>query len=352
MTTKPIAYVAPDAYAFVRKDVEGLRALGVVVHDHCFEAQKAWQLPMAFVNQLRFLIKAKRHGVRHVISHFAGHHSVLPTLLGFRTHIIIAGADACSFPGIGYGSFRKPLMRFAMAYSMRNASTLLPVHESLRRFKNTFSNFGPAEQGYSHFVNGLNTAERPLPYGFDVTLWPSRETPTTRSGAICIAMGASAGNSVHFRKGVDLIVEAARSLPGIPFTVIGATQPESYTGLPTNVRLIGRVGQSDLRELYQAHSIYLQPSVMEGFPNALCEAMLCGCLPVVSAITSMPSIIGDTGVIITERKREALIAAINALLAAAPEAIEARRKVARERILPYSMQRRMDGLRGAIGQSE
>lgn len=307
---------------------------------------------MAFANQLRFLLKAKRHGVRDIISHFAGHHSVLPTLLGFRTHIIIAGADACSFPGIGYGSFRKPWMRIAMAYSMRNASTLLPVHESLRRFKNTFSDFGPPEQGYSRFVHGLNATERPLPYGFDIKHWPSREARTTRSGAICIAMGASAGNPVHFRKGVDLIVEAARALPGLPFTVVGVTRTESYTGLPTNVRLIGRVNQPNLLELYQSHSIYLQPSVMEGFPNALCEAMLCGCLPVVSAITSMPSIVGDTGVIITERRPEALIAAIKALLEADPEEVEARRKAARERILPYTMQRRLEGLLGAAGRPE
>ncbi|MFZ1693229.1 MAG: glycosyltransferase family 4 protein [Flavobacteriales bacterium] len=352
MTKGPIAYVAPEAYAFVRKDIEGLRAIGVVVHDHYFNAQRALELPLAFVSQLLFLLKAKRHGVRHVVSHFAGYHSMLPALLGFRTHIIIAGADACSFPGIRYGSFRKPLMSAAMAYSMRNAETLLPVHESLRGFMNKFSEFGPVEQGYAYFVKGLKTHEHPLPYGFDATQWISTNNNASRAGAMCVAMGASAGNAIHFRKGIDLIIEAARSLPNVPFTVIGAAHTESYKGLPTNISIRGRVSHVEMRDLYHAHSLYLQPSVMEGFPNALCEAMLCGCIPVVSGITSMPSINGDAGVIITERKREALIIAINALLAADLETTETRRKLARERILPYSMQRRLDGLLGAIDREE
>lgn len=343
-TTGPIAYVAPEAYAFVRKDIEGLRSRGVLVLEHSFSAHRAWQLPFALTKQLHFLVGAKRRGVRHAVSHFAGYHSVLPVLLGFRTHIIIAGADACSFPGIRYGSFRKTLMSAAMAYSMRNAATLLPVHESLRQFRNTFSGFGPIEQGYAHFVKGLKTHEHPLPYGFDASQWSNASNNMSRDGAICVAMGASAGNAIHFRKGIDMIIAAARSLPHMPFTVVGAAKPESYTDLPSNISIRGRVSHAEMRDLYHAHSLYLQPSVMEGLPNALCEAMLCGCLPIVSAVTSMPDIIGNIGAIMHNREPESLTSCIVRLSELDPSQATESRTAAVNRIRAFTMEKRMDDL--------
>jgi len=41
--------------------------------------------------------------------------------------------------------------------------------------------------------------------------------------------------------------------------------------------------------------------MFEGFPNALCEAMLCGCIPVGSDVAAIPEIIGDTGYILRKR---------------------------------------------------
>ena len=40
---------------------------------------------------------------------------------------------------------------------------------------------------------------------------------------------------------------------------------------------------------------YLQLSLSEGFPNALCEAMLCGCIPIVSNVGAMPMIVEGIG---------------------------------------------------------
>lgn len=99
MTERPIAYCAPQAFHFVRKDIEGLRKRRNVMV-HLFEHGAKWMLPIDLVAQLWFLLKARVAGVRDVFVHFGGYHAVLPILLDFRTHIIIAGSDACSFPGI------------------------------------------------------------------------------------------------------------------------------------------------------------------------------------------------------------------------------------------------------------
>jgi glycosyltransferase involved in cell wall biosynthesis len=49
------------------------------------------------------------------------------------------------------------------------------------------------------------------------------------------------------------------------------------------------------------HEYYFQLSIMEGFPNALAEAMLCGCIPIGSNVSGIPFIIGDTGYILNKR---------------------------------------------------
>lgn len=342
MNPRTIAYVAPSAYAFVKKDIEALRAGGATVHAHLFGTRSAWQVPLAMLRQLAFLMRAKRAGARTVLAHFAGYHTLLPVLLGFRTYIIIAGADACSFPGIAYGSFRKPVMRRAMAFSMRRAVALLPVHASLERFKNTFSSFGPLEQGYARFVHGLRTPSIPIAYGFDATAWKG-DAPA-RHGALCVAVGAADGNAIHFRKGIDLIIAAARALPMMRFTVAGAADPGSYTGLPGNLRMLGRVDQAELKGLLLTHAIYLQPSVMEGFPNALCEAMLCGCIPIVSEVTSMPGIVGDARLVVPRREARLLVDALHRVSALGPAEQEQLGAAMRARAGAYTMEARIAAL--------
>jgi len=335
-----IAYVHPRRFHFVAKDIEAL-GRQVRVKEHRFSSGGAWLLPWDLLRQLGFLLGCKVRGVRDVIAHFAGYHTVLPVFLGFRTHIIIAGSDACAFPGIHYGSFRKPLMRAAMSYSMRGACNLLPVHASLERFANHFSTFGPVQQGYAHFVHGRIAPSTAVPYGFDLDFWSSSANAPDPRTVVCVATGVAPGNAVHYRKGVDLLIEAAALLPDHRFTIIGAEDPNAYRDLPINLRMLGKCTPDQLRQELAAHGIYAQPSVMEGFPNALCEAMLMGCLPVVSSITSMPDIIHDTGQVIHERTARQLANAIGALSALPHDERMRSRRAAQERIRPFTVERRI-----------
>jgi glycosyltransferase involved in cell wall biosynthesis len=49
------------------------------------------------------------------------------------------------------------------------------------------------------------------------------------------------------------------------------------------------------------NEFYLQLSISEGFPNSLCEAMLCECIPIGSNVGGIPQIIGNSGRIIGNR---------------------------------------------------
>jgi glycosyltransferase involved in cell wall biosynthesis len=45
---------------------------------------------------------------------------------------------------------------------------------------------------------------------------------------------------------------------------------------------------------------------MEGFPNALAEAMLCGCIPIGSNVSGIPYMISDSGYILHHRNVDEL----------------------------------------------
>ncbi|HMC97284.1 MAG TPA: glycosyltransferase, partial [Flavobacteriales bacterium] len=79
--------------------------------------------------------------------------------------------------------------------------------------------------------------------------------------------------------------------------------------------------------LYGSATYYLQLSVSEGFGNALCEAMLCGCIPIVSSTGAMPRIVGDTGYIVQRRDPDVLERTIReAMSQAAPRGPNAMRE--------------------------
>lgn len=77
----------------------------------------------------------------------------------------------------------------------------------------------------------------------------------------------------------------------------------NYQATSPNILVLGKERPEALVQLYNTHEFYLQLSSSEGFPNALGEAMACGCIPIGSAVGAIPEILGDTGLLL---KRKAL----------------------------------------------
>jgi len=60
------------------------------------------------------------------------------------------------------------------------------------------------------------------------------------------------------------------------------------------IKFTGIVPDEELIKYYQKAKVY-QLSEYEGLPNALCEAMLCECVPAGTRYCGIPTAIGDTG---------------------------------------------------------
>jgi len=61
------------------------------------------------------------------------------------------------------------------------------------------------------------------------------------------------------------------------------------------------VPNNELSNFLNSKEFYLQLSMSEGFPNALCEAMLCGCIPIVTAVGAMPKIVSEIGFVLNKK---------------------------------------------------
>lgn len=84
-------------------------------------------------------------------------------------------------------------------------------------------------------------------------------------------------------------------------------------GLQDRIVLTGRVPDEERRWLYQAAHAYITPSIYEGFGLTPLEAMACGVPAIVANRTSLPEVVGKTGLVV-EPEVDDLAAAIRALM--------------------------------------
>jgi glycosyltransferase involved in cell wall biosynthesis len=76
----------------------------------------------------------------------------------------------------------------------------------------------------------------------------------------------------------------------------------------------GYIADEDLAGLYNAATLFLYPSLSEGFGMPLVEAMACGTPVITSSISCLPEIAGKAGVLVDPTKTIAIADAMNRML--------------------------------------
>lgn len=84
--------------------------------------------------------------------------------------------------------------------------------------------------------------------------------------------------------------------------------------LEDRVVFCGYVPDSDLPELYNSASLFVYPSIYEGFGLPPLEAMACGIPVIVSHTTSLPEVVGDAGVYVNPFDIEQISFSIDGVL--------------------------------------
>jgi glycosyltransferase involved in cell wall biosynthesis len=257
-----------------------------------------WLFVRQFVHLLWFLPAAKLCVVQ-----FGGWHALLPGILcklfGKPYLIITGGTDTRRVPEIGYGNFNKPLLGRVTAMGYKLATAIAPVHQSLSLDSFSYLPGPPQAQGIYHFVPDLKTPSYTIYNGFELDKFIATLPPAERKPRTYITVAGDLSTPTkNMLKGIDILMEAASLLPHVHITIVGKEKPDSS---PSNITWIKWVNPSELPTLLSQHRFYLQLSVTEGFPNALCEGMLCACVPIATNVASMPFIVGETGYILRER---------------------------------------------------
>jgi glycosyltransferase involved in cell wall biosynthesis len=118
---------------------------------------------------------------------------------------------------------------------------------------------------------------------------------------------------------------AAKDLP--PLVLVGQNTYRQYENAwPEGVRHIGAVDFSDLPALYGGASVFVFPSLYEGFGIPPLEAMACGTPVVSSNAASLPEVCGDAAVYVDPKSESSIADAVIDLWRS-----ESRRAALRER---------------------
>lgn len=302
-----ILHIFQSFSSFVKKDNEYL-SLEFNTIPLKFQVSPKWRLPIEFIKQIIQLIYHFRAKV--IVIQFAGFHSVLPVVWGRITGksiIIICGGNDChNFPSIRYGNYSRYFLRIATSFSLNNCTLILPKHESLWYSDYNYDTSQPNKQGIRVFNPKIKTPYKVITNGYNPEFW--RSTNTNRKPKSFITVSGNLHLPYQNElKGIDLVLYAAKLLPEYTFTIAGSESDNIKSDSLTNVQTIGQSSPETLRSLFSSHQYYLQLSLAEGFPNSLCEAMLCGCTPIGSNVFSIPEIIEDSGYILNKRDPALLI---------------------------------------------
>ena len=339
MNKPNLIFIYPKKFTFIRTEIKLLEeGYNLKTHDLNWENKTA--LPLNLFQQLLFLFR-NIFFTKSVLISFGGYWSLLPAIFGKmfnkKVFIVVHGTDCVDFSQIGYGNLRLPRMRFFIKYTYKLVDTILPVSDSLIFTENSYYNDEKLLFGYNHHFKNIKTKHHVIHNGINTNDWCRNDDINRNKNSFISVL--SKGQFI--RKGGELIVQLAKRLPDYEFIFAGIDNSDIPEELP-NIKCLGYVTPDQLQDLYSKTQFYFQLSLFEGFGVAICEAMLCECIPIVSDVNFLPGIIGDSGFILKKRNVDMLDKLVNIAFNSSYDDLE---KKARARVVDnFSYHKRKDNL--------
>jgi glycosyltransferase involved in cell wall biosynthesis len=207
------------------------------------------------------------------------------------------------------------VMRRSLGQALRQASALICVSNSTAE---ELMSFGAAE---------ISAPLHVIPEGVSDFFFESANPaclaglPGLRRNAVPFVLAAG---KISPRKNVQGLLRAmTRLLDRLPHHLVlvgadgwGLTEVLRELKDPVLARRTHRLGfvtDEQLRALYSAASVYVHPSLYEGFGLTVLEAMATGCPVITSAVYSLPEVAGKAAILVEPNDVEAIADAIEAV---------------------------------------
>ncbi len=314
---KNLLYFFPRKTSFISADADILSKKYTVL-SFSFKPSPKWLAPYYFLAQFIFII-FKLPWTKVMFSQFSGYHTFLPALFSklFKIphYIVLNGTECNNFPEINYGFIHQPLLFWFSKKSLQWSTRLFPVSESLISAEYTYTSTKYKLQGYTHFYKNINTPCTTIHNGISIEQFNIDPSIQRAAHSFVTVAGGLETSNRRLVKGLDLVIELAKMTPEHHYTFIGAHRTTGL-GLPSNVSVMGLIPHHQLSSIYNRHQFYLQLSMTEGFGISVCEAMLCGCVPIVSDVGILPAIAGENGYVLHQKNVDLLSALVKQAISA------------------------------------
>ena len=198
----------------------------------------------------------------------------LPNLVAFMA-ARLAGRPVLVTQHVGFVPYRNPLLRFLVAAANRlvggfvlgRATRVVFESDTVRRYFERFVRF--------------RSAPLLVPNGVDTDMFVPAD-PAQRA-ALRARLGVTAGTPLFLfvgrfveKKGLPVLRALAIRFPQVRWVLAGWGPLDPGTWALPNVTVVRTPAIEDLLPLYQAADLFVLPSVGEGIPLAVQEAMACG----------------------------------------------------------------------------
>lgn len=184
--------------------------------------------------------------------------------------------------------------------------------DNLKAIKNSIVSFTHAEFLVDYFDETDKLFY--ISHGVDTSLFKPNELIRKEHKLLCLANNGFANDQSEDRKGFRYAIEAAKKL-NLPITVVGPQNNNNFFNANPDLLeyekltvLSSNPDELESIRLYQEHSIFLHPSILEaGHPNlTLLEALSCG-LPIVGTYKGSQKL---GGMVVVDRNSEQVANAI------------------------------------------
>lgn len=231
-----------------------------------------------------------------IFSWFADYYSLFPMILGTlfqkKTVINVGGFDGFANKELNYGGWLHPIRKVFIQGSLHLSTHVITVSHFLQK----------------ELIKRDSKIHSTVIYlSIDENKWKWVGTSVKNKYNV-LTVGSISSEISYKRKGVDRWLMVVKNNPDHHFTWIGLsdTMRKNISEQYTNMTIYSYIDNSKLKTFFESSYFYLQPSRIETFGVSVLEAMMMGCFPMVSIENSLPEVVGNNGVIISEEKWETL----------------------------------------------